>query len=403
MGDESAVNYNGGEVRTAVGDFNGNGSNEIAVAQGYGGNGVIRIYTYTGQAAPNGWAVVGQFNGLSDNAQEQNANGGLSLAAGDLDGDGDDELLVGQTNSVTSQTIFHVLNINESYGIGTRYSYAGFEPKFRGNGGVEMVVADLNGDGQNEIIAASQGNNRQHGSEEDQDPRNTAPINVIGVIEPCFRRRNYHGLHASIAECDQRSFPKAINPSGSVSIAERVNSMAIWMMAMSYGRGNGVASSRSAGRMFPPICSLRNPNTGRLKWDFDGRERQQYNKHYRNTKWINRIYRRCESDEWINIFSRDGSSNRAGTNSNAGGYPRAQPIHCLPKATFTPTATVTPQPPAVIQWDFSREFRRHDLRAAPVLKWSIPAPASSPEISYTERTINQERERKQPGSPVERI
>ena len=110
-GSGSPVNYNWGEVRTAVGDFSGVGSVQIAAAQGYGGDAVVRLFEYTGDPAPNGWQVVGQFNGLVGNAQTNNAKGGITLAAGDLDGDGDDELLVGQTNSGTSQTIFHVLDI----------------------------------------------------------------------------------------------------------------------------------------------------------------------------------------------------------------------------------------------------------------------------------------------------
>ena len=78
------VNYNGGEVRTAVGDFIHSGINILAAAQGVGGNGVVRLIEYTANPAPNGWRVVGQFSGLAGPAKTNNAAGGLTLAAGDV-------------------------------------------------------------------------------------------------------------------------------------------------------------------------------------------------------------------------------------------------------------------------------------------------------------------------------
>ncbi len=156
------MNYNGGEIRTAVGDFIGSGTPQIAAAQGIGGSGVIRLFQYTGLSKPNAWKVVGQFYGLPSNLVEQimpvdllipifgmktyspgntsvslQAEGdkttiGLSIAAGDMDGDGRDELIVGQSNGPTSQTSFHVLDINNEGGIGARHPYAGFISKYRG-------------------------------------------------------------------------------------------------------------------------------------------------------------------------------------------------------------------------------------------------------------------------------
>ena len=211
-GYDSPVHYNGGEVRTAVGDFNGDGVAQIATAQGIGGNGVIRLFQYTGLPKPDGWLVVGQFDGLAGNAKTGNATGGLTLAAGDLNGDGSDELLVGQTNGPSSQTIFHVLEIHENQ-IAARHPYAGFIPKFRGDGGVELAVADLDGDGMNEIIAASQGNSRTHG-----DSRDTAPINVISIIQPVIEE----GALVGFTRPDNSVmsvFSELTNPSGAMSIA----------------------------------------------------------------------------------------------------------------------------------------------------------------------------------------
>ncbi|MGC9328381.1 MAG: hypothetical protein ACP5I1_12165, partial [Candidatus Hinthialibacter sp.] len=96
-GEGTDANYNGGEIRTAVGDFIGSGIPQIAAAQGRGGNGMVRLYQYTGQPAPLAWEVVGQFYGLPTNlviqGKGENEHIGLILAAGDLDNDGLDELI----------------------------------------------------------------------------------------------------------------------------------------------------------------------------------------------------------------------------------------------------------------------------------------------------------------------
>jgi hypothetical protein len=88
-----AAMYFGGDVHVAVGDFIGLGNDQIAVAQGHGGNGIVRIYEYTGLAAPNGFQVVAQFQALDSVPNANNANGGVTLTAGDVDGDGLDELV----------------------------------------------------------------------------------------------------------------------------------------------------------------------------------------------------------------------------------------------------------------------------------------------------------------------
>ena len=220
-GSGSDVNYNGGEVRTAVGDFLGTGAPQIAVAQGYGGSGVVRLYEYTGLPAPFGWRVVGQFTALTTNAQQKNANGGLTLASGDLNGDGVDELLAGQTNSDTSQTLFCVLQINSSGGVAKRLMYAGFEPRFRGNGGVQPCVVDLNGDGINEIVVASMGNDRMHG-----DDRDNAPLNLIGVIQPVLSGSDIIGFSRAQSGV-LNVLSSTINPSGAISIgAGELNGLA---------------------------------------------------------------------------------------------------------------------------------------------------------------------------------
>ncbi|MBZ0254534.1 FG-GAP repeat protein, partial [bacterium] len=189
------INNPNGEMRAVVGNFIGSATNkQIAFAQGYGGNNVIRILQYNGnndfETPRNNWDVVAQLYGtdvpeldihstfaLSDefsNARMQNANGGVSLAAGDIDGDGIDELVVGQTRSDTSVGTIQVLdlgapNINfENVIFDAHYVEHQIDSSYRntyvGNGGVNVAVADLQNDQFPEIIISSQGNSNTIGT-----------------------------------------------------------------------------------------------------------------------------------------------------------------------------------------------------------------------------------------------
>ncbi len=238
-GSELPVQYNGGEIRTAVGNFTGAEFPQIATAQGEGGNGAIRLYQYTDNPPPNAWQVVGQFYGLPskfvhqvDPETGETVSIALSLEAGDVDMDGRDELLVGQTNGPQSQTIFFVYDIDVEGGIAARHAFTGFVPRFQGNGGITMAVADLNGDNKNEILVASQGNTRDFG-----DLRDEAAINVIAVLIPkiastnTFNENNLsllqeEGEYTNRIEGFRRPdgahtlsvFPESVNPSGAVSL-----------------------------------------------------------------------------------------------------------------------------------------------------------------------------------------
>lgn len=207
------VHYNGGELRAAIGRFMDRGRNQIAIAQGVGGNQVVRLFEPTGEARPNGWAVVGQFYGLAAGARDNNAGGGLTLAAGDLDGDGLDELVAGQTNGPTSESQFHVIDVSPEGEVGGRHPYAAFTPEYRGDGGVELAVADLNGDGRKEIVAASKGNGRTRPGE-----RGSAPLNWISIIQPIVEGNAIAGFRRPPGGF-LRVWDEEFNPSGALGIA----------------------------------------------------------------------------------------------------------------------------------------------------------------------------------------
>lgn len=216
-GDDALVNYNHGDIRSAVGDFIGSGSPQIAVAQGVGGNGIVRLYQYTGRAAPFGYEVVGQFSGLPLNLialGDGSVRLGINIAAGDLDRDGRDELVVAQDNGEGAQTIFHVLDIGSNGSVERRSAFAAFPPRFRGEGGVKPAIADLNGDGRLELLFASQGNLRNYG-----DQRDTAPLNLVSVVVPVVRNRQIIGFFRPRGTNVFNVFSEEINPSGAISIS----------------------------------------------------------------------------------------------------------------------------------------------------------------------------------------
>ena len=210
-GDDLLVNYNGGEVRTVVGNFLGNGMNQIAAAQGMVGMGLFVCTSL--RATRTQWlAGSGAVFRPVAGAMAGNANGGITLGAGDVDNDGKDELLVGQTNSPTSETIFHLLDINEEGNVESRIAYAGFTPRFRGDGGVNLHVCDLNGDGKKEILVASMGNSGNHG-----DDRDSAPRNLMGIIIPIITNAQVTGFQRA-ARGVFNVFTEEDNPSGGFSI-----------------------------------------------------------------------------------------------------------------------------------------------------------------------------------------
>lgn len=222
-GVDDPLDYDNGEIRTAVGNFLGvpaGQPHQIATAHGFGGNHKVRIYQYTGQPAPNGFGVVAQFDGLVGGAATNNENGGQTLAAGDLDGDGVDELIIGQTNSDTSRTQFTVIKLNANGSIASRVPGVAFfstnaaQPRrWHGEGGVEITVGDLNGDGQNELIFGIGGSLKNHG-----DSRDLTPGSILTVVLPRVENGVLTGYDAPGGNRVLQVLNDATNPSGAISI-----------------------------------------------------------------------------------------------------------------------------------------------------------------------------------------
>lgn len=136
--------FNGG-VRVAIGDVNGDGTNEIITAAGPGGGPHVQVFRF--DSALNRHQPIGAFF-----AYAEDFNNGVFVAAGDLNGDGREEIITGTSFGGGS----HVRVFTDADG--TEFdsplgSFFAYEPSF--NGGVRVTTADLTGDGLAELITSA--------------------------------------------------------------------------------------------------------------------------------------------------------------------------------------------------------------------------------------------------------
>ena len=124
-----------GGAYIAAGDVDGDGDDEIVSGAGYGGGPQVRIFDNTGK-------VEGQFF-----AYDKNFRGGVHLAVGDVDGDGIDEIIAG-----AGKTGGPHVRIFNNQGNLLRQFFA-YDKNFRG--GVHLAVGDVDGDGREEIITGA--------------------------------------------------------------------------------------------------------------------------------------------------------------------------------------------------------------------------------------------------------
>ena len=133
--------------RVARGDINNDGVDEIITANGPSSSGYVSVYSSTGELM------------FSEAPYGPNFKGGIFVAAGDLDGDGRDEIITGAGPGGGP----HVRTFEYQYATQSPASlkptagFYAFASTF--TGGVTVGTADLNGDGAAEILTgqASQG------------------------------------------------------------------------------------------------------------------------------------------------------------------------------------------------------------------------------------------------------
>ncbi|MEW6407984.1 MAG: L,D-transpeptidase family protein [Patescibacteria group bacterium] len=124
-------------VSVALGDLDGDGKDEIIAGAGTGGAPQVRVFDRRGK-----------FLGISFFAFDENYRGGVSVAAGDLNGDKKSEIIVAPLKK--SQSLIKVYNHRGKKLIS---EFLAFDPSFRG--GANVAAGDINGDGKDEIIVGA--------------------------------------------------------------------------------------------------------------------------------------------------------------------------------------------------------------------------------------------------------
>jgi hypothetical protein len=125
-----------GGVRVALGDVSGDGVSDIIAAAGPGGQPLVRVFD--GRTG----AVIRSFFAFTPSFQ-----GGVNVAAGDVNGDGYEDVIVAAGRGNPHVRIFSGLDG------AVLLSFVAYDPVFQG--GVRVAAADFNLDGRAEIITAA--------------------------------------------------------------------------------------------------------------------------------------------------------------------------------------------------------------------------------------------------------
>lgn len=130
-------NFRGG-VRVATGDINGDGKDEIICGAGPGGGPNVRLFSGKGKYLH--WHVF---------PFSKEFTGGVDVASGDVDQDGKDEIIASQLSK--GQAWVKVYKVNKQKTI--LANFLAYHPDFEG--GARIVTADIDKDGQAEIITGA--------------------------------------------------------------------------------------------------------------------------------------------------------------------------------------------------------------------------------------------------------
>jgi autotransporter-associated beta strand protein len=135
----------GGFLRAATGDFNGDGVADVAYVTGPGGGAFIRIVSGVGNVDLLTGKAVDLFPG------QNLTNIGLFVAAGDIDGDGKDEIAISPDQG--GGPLARIFSISSGNLVQRKNFLAIQDPNFRG--GARVALGDLNGDGKADLIVGA--------------------------------------------------------------------------------------------------------------------------------------------------------------------------------------------------------------------------------------------------------
>ncbi|MDX9893251.1 MAG: S8 family serine peptidase [Patescibacteria group bacterium] len=127
--------YFNGAVRVASGDLNGDGQPEVITGTGIGGGPHVRIFDINGK-------LISQFF-----AYAKDFRGGVNIATADLDNDGKAEIITGPGPGIEPEVKVFDLNGNQKLG------FLAYGQNFLG--GVKVAAGDVDGDGRDNIVVGA--------------------------------------------------------------------------------------------------------------------------------------------------------------------------------------------------------------------------------------------------------
>lgn len=127
-----------GGVQVGMGDVDGNGTTEIVTAPGPGSDPQIRIFNLNGQFITAFYAYDLGFHG------------GVNIAVGDIEGDGKVEIVTAPKRGGGPNV--RIFGLRSGGFAPTTENFSAYDPKF--HGGVNVALGDIDGDGQKDIVTA---------------------------------------------------------------------------------------------------------------------------------------------------------------------------------------------------------------------------------------------------------
>ena len=126
-----------GGLKIASGDIDGNGRDEIITGAGPGEEPHLRVFDMNGNLI---WETF---------VFDQDFKGGIDVTAGDVNGDGKDEIIISQLSN--GQAWVKIYQVNEQKTV--LANFLAFASNFKG--GCHIASGDIDGDGKDEIIAGA--------------------------------------------------------------------------------------------------------------------------------------------------------------------------------------------------------------------------------------------------------
>lgn len=126
-----------GGANLATCDLSGDGFDEIIVGAGQGGGPHVRIFDQNGRFLRDFWPFHSDFRG------------GVDVACGDVDGDKKKELIFAQNTQGQAWVKVYKIDVKKTIIL----NFLAFEPNFQG--GANVAAGDINGDRKDEIVVGS--------------------------------------------------------------------------------------------------------------------------------------------------------------------------------------------------------------------------------------------------------